>query len=259
MTTVLVTGGTGVLGSALVPRLKDAGYTVRITSRRPASANTDLEVEWAQVDMATGSGVAPAVSDVDVIVHAASDVSKAEEIDVRGTERLLERAREAGVSHVIYISIVGVDKIPFGYYQHKLAAERLIEISDVPWSILRATQFHTFIDTLLQPLKWLPIAPLPTDFQAQPIDPDDVAERLCECIEEGPAGRLPDIGGPAVHRLGDLAQTWLSARRLRRWVFRLPLPGQVAAGFRQGHNTVPENKYGAITWDEWLRQKYRRA
>lgn len=258
MSRVLVTGGTGVLGSELVPRLKGAGYTARIASRRPASAKTDPEIEWAQVDLATGSGLVPAVSDVDVIVHAASNVGKAEEIDVRGTEWLLQHAGEAGASHVIYVSIVGIDKIPFGYYQHKLAAEHLIEVSDVPWSILRATQFHTFIDMLLQPLKWLPIAPLPTDFQAQPIDPGEVATRLLEAVDDGAAGRLPDIGGPAVHRLGGLARTWLSARRLRRWVFRLPLPGQVAAGFRQGRNTVPENRYGTITWAEWLRRKHRR-
>src|SRR3990170_5638680 len=150
MPRVLITGGTGVLGRELVPRLAAAGYSVRVVSRRAAPAE-GAPAEWARAQIATGEGLAEAVAGVDVIVHCASSpFRRTREVDVEGTRRLLERAREAGVAHFVYISIVGVDLIPLGYYKHKLAAERLIEESGVPYSILRAPQFFTLIDELLR-------------------------------------------------------------------------------------------------------------
>ena len=256
MTRVLITGGTGVLGRELVPRFLDAGYTVRVMSRR-ARSERDPDVEWARASLETGEGLANAVAGADVIVHAASSpFRRTEAVDVAGSARLLERAREAGVSHFMYISIVGTDRIPLGYYKRKLAAEALVEQSGVPWSTLRATQFHTLIDMQLRVLLRFPIALAPTDFRFQPIDAGEVADRLREYAEAGPAGRLPDLGGPEVHTLGELARTWAEIRGLRRRVVRLPLPGKIAAGFRQGLNTTPEGKYGKITWTDWVRGRY---
>ena len=72
------------------------------------------------------------------------------QIDVDGTRRLLDAAREAHVSHIVYISIVGIDKVPYAVGKAKLAAEELIQQSGIPWSILRATQFYSILDGLLQ-------------------------------------------------------------------------------------------------------------
>ncbi len=258
MTRVLITGGTGVLGSDLVPRFAGAGYTVRIMSRRSRSADRDQAGEWAQAQLATGEGLAEAVSGADVIVHAASSpFRRTEAVDVSGTARLLEQAREAGVSHFFYISIVGIDRIPLGYYKRKLAAEASIEQGGVPSSILRATQFHTLIDMQLRALLRFPIGLAPSDFRFQPIDPGEVADRVLEYVEVGPSGRLPDLGGPEVSILGDLARTWSQIRGLRRRVIRLPLPGKIAAGFRQGFNTTPEGKYGQVTWADWVAPQVR--
>jgi uncharacterized protein YbjT (DUF2867 family) len=196
------------------------------------------------------------VAGSDVIIHAASNVQNTQAIDVDGTRRLLEHARQAKVGHIVYVSIVGIDRIPFGYYQHKLAAENLIKNGGVPWSILRATQFHPFLDLLLQTAMRLPIVPLPTDFQFQVIDPSEVAQRLVESADAGPAGHLPDIGGPEILRLGDMAKAWLAVQRRRKLVVPLWLPGKVANGFRQGYNTTPEGRYGRITWAEWLQAHY---
>ncbi len=257
MPRVLITGGTGILGRKLVPRFAGAGYTVRVMSRRGPPSGRGPEVEWAQAQLASGEGVSHAVSGVDLIVHAASSpFRRSEEVDVGGTEGLLKHAREAGVSHFFYISIVGIDRIPLGYYKRKLAAESLVEQGGVPWSILRATQFHTLIDMQLRALLRFPIALVPTDFRFQPIDPGEVADRIVEHAAKGPSGRLPDLGGPEVHTLGELARTWAQVRGLRRRIFRLPLPGKVAAGFRQGLNTTPEGKYGQVTWADWVRRRY---
>jgi uncharacterized protein YbjT (DUF2867 family) len=259
MTLVLVTGGNGALGREVVPKLIEADYTARIMSRRPRPAKLLPGTEWVQADLETGQGISEAVSGIDVIVHAASSVTRhTRQVDVDGTRMLLEKARAAGVSHVIYISIVGVDRIPFAYYRHKLAAEEVIESAGVPWSILRATQFHYLLDLFLRALTKPPLVTLlPTDLKFQPIATSEVASRLCEIVSTGPGGHLPDIGGPQVHTFGELARTWLDIRGMRRAVIPLPLPGKVAQGFRRGYNTCPEHVLGKITWAEWVRQRYQ--
>ncbi|MEP7189812.1 MAG: NAD(P)H-binding protein [Roseiflexaceae bacterium] len=186
MTRVLVTGGAGGFGRALVPRLISRGYTVRILSRQPAPAG--VTTEWSQADIASGAGLAAALAGVDVIVHAASSPAKhTRQIDVEGTRRLLQAARAAEVAHIAYISIVGIDQIPLAYYRHKLVAEALVSDSRLPWSILRATQFHTLIDGLLQVANRLPLVLLPTDLRYQPIDVGEAAERMAEVVATGPA------------------------------------------------------------------------
>jgi uncharacterized protein YbjT (DUF2867 family) len=255
---VLITGGTGDLGQALTPRLQTAGYQVRITSRRPAPADKDPAIEWAQVNFLTGEGMTEAVAGVHTIIHAASSPFKnVWEIDVEGTRRLVAAAETAGIEHFLYISIVGIDKIPYRYYEAKLAAEKIIEQSSVPWSILRATQFYNLIDMVLEGLTKLPlIAFVPFNLKIQPIETGEVADRMVASIEAGPGGHLPDIAGPKVQRTAELARAWLKARGRRRLMLPLPLFGKTATGFRQGLNTAPSNAYGRITFSEWLERKY---
>jgi uncharacterized protein YbjT (DUF2867 family) len=258
MTHVLVTGGAGVLGRELAPRLSRAGHTVRIMSRRARPASPSSGLEWAQAELETGQGLAEAVAGTQVIVHAASDPRRRDgKIDVEGTRLLLRHARLAGVSHFVYISIVGIDRVPYFYYKHKLAAEEMIAGDSVGWSILRTTQFHNLMDMFLKSFMKFPIVLLPTDWQAQPVDVGEVAEALRNIVTAGPSGRLPDMGGPAILRSGDMARAWLKARRMRRLMIHLPLPGQVAHGFRRGYNTCPDRRTGKITWAEWLKRTYK--
>jgi nucleoside-diphosphate-sugar epimerase len=113
MTKVLVTGGAGMLGREVVKQLTATGSSVRIMSRKRQPPNVLPTAEWAQADLETGQGIADAVTGVDVVVHAASSPFKhTRQIDVDGTRFLLEQARVADVAHVIYISIVGSDRIP---------------------------------------------------------------------------------------------------------------------------------------------------
>src|SRR5215467_16403686 len=99
MARVLVTGGMGGLGSEVVPRLLQAGYTVRVMSRKNSQVNRWPEAEWAQADLETGQGIFEAISDIDVIVHAASSVVRhTRQVDIDGTRRLLEKTCAAGVS-----------------------------------------------------------------------------------------------------------------------------------------------------------------
>ena len=255
MTRILVTGGTGDLGGQVVDRLQKANHTVRIMSRKPKPALASLA--WAQVDILTGQGLEQAVAGVDVIINCMSDPRKnTHAVDVDGTRRLLEKARAAKVAHFLHISIVGIERIPLPYYREKVAAESVVKAGGIPWSILRATQFHSFIDHLLASFPTiLGVMPLPDDFKFQTIDVGEVAEHLLKYLEK-PSGLLPDVGGPEVLTANEMAHSWLAARGSKRLILPLPLPGKVADGLRHGYNTCPDQRIGKITWTEWLIQKY---
>ncbi|RQH03294.1 SDR family oxidoreductase [Natrarchaeobius oligotrophus] len=250
----LLTGATGTLGRALRPRLVEAGHDVRAASRSPRSAADG--VEWVELDLADGTGLPEALEGVDVVVHAASAPrGDSEAVDVRGTERLLEAAAAEGVSNVCYVSIVGVDRIPLSYYEHKREAERLVEERPVPSTIVRATQFHSFAFELLETVSRLPIWPLPTAVRIQPVDVGEVAAAICERATLEPAGRVPPVGGPEVRTVRELASAYREAKGLGRPIVRLPVPGSAAAAFRNGEATCPDRAVGTVSWEAWLSRR----
>jgi uncharacterized protein YbjT (DUF2867 family) len=224
---------------------------------RVQRAGPDLRVSCAVADLISGVGLKEAVGDIDVIVHAATNSRNAGAVDVEGTQRLLDVARTASVKHLLYVSIVGVDRIPFAYYQRKLAVERLIAESGVPFSIIRATQFHSFVDLLLSEASRYPfMMPIPSGFFVQSVAVEEVAARLCSAVDDGPSGRLRDFGGPEVLPVEEVATAWID--RMRPWVglWAIPiyLPGKVAEAFRAGYNTCPDGERGTETWREWLKR-----
>jgi uncharacterized protein YbjT (DUF2867 family) len=244
---VLVTGGTGVLGRRVVERLGSEGVGTRVYSRsgRPDTVRGDL---------LTGEGLGPAVQGVDTIIHCASSpFRKAYQVDVEGTGRLLEAAAEAGVSHLVYISIVGIDLAPsYPYYRIKLETERVVEAGPVPYTILRATQFYDLILMAMRFLNRLPVMVVPRGFLGQPIDAGEAAGRLVELALSGPAGRVPDIGGPEVSTLADAARRYLRVKGSRRRIIEIPVPGKTARAFREGALVCPDQAYGKIRWEDFL-------
>ena len=98
--------------------------------------------------------------------------------------------------------------------------------------------------------------PLATDFRFQPVAESEVAHRLSEIVQLGPSGRLPDMGGPEIHTMGELARIWLNLRSMRRIVIPLRRLGKTAQGYRRGYNTCPQQMVGKITWAEWIKEKY---
>lgn len=243
MSTVLVTGGSGALGRHIVERLRVRGHDVRVLSRREG-AGTHV------ADLATGEGVRAAAEGAELIVHAASDFRRFGKPDAAQTRNLLAVA--GGARHVLYVSIVGIDRIPFRYYRHKLACEELVANAGVPHTILRATQFHDLIAAALGAVERLPLAPLPLDFRFQPVATEDVAVRVADLIEGEPLGRAADFGGPEVLTLAELAEQWRAARGRPRRTLRIPLWGKIARGFRAGANTCPDHADGTQTWARYV-------
>jgi uncharacterized protein YbjT (DUF2867 family) len=253
MTRILVTGGTGVLGREVVRRLT-ARVEVRVLSRKCAPVGNTQVVRG---DLATGEGLAAALDGVDVIVHCASSIDyRHPERDVEGTWRLLEAAVATGREpHIVYISVVGVDRIPFSYYEAKLTTERLIEESGLPWTTLRATQFHDLILMFLMLLAKGPVAIVPRGFRAQPVETGEVADWLAGLALGEPAAQVPDIGGPRVERIEDMMRAYLTAVGRRRPVLRVPVPGRTARAFRAGGNLVDDGTTGSRTFAEFLRSR----
>ncbi|MFD7157311.1 SDR family oxidoreductase [Kribbella sp. NPDC059898] len=237
MTSILVTGGTGTLGRPTVARLQ--GHQVRVLSRKPGP-------DRVVGDLTTGQGLA--LDGFDIVVHLATSQGKR---DVEQTRNLLAAA--SGVRHLIVMSIAGIDRIPLPYYRYKLEAERLVAESGVPYTVLRATQFHNLVDKVLSAQRFLP-AVLAPSVTLQPIAVEEVAARLAELVEQPPLnGRAPDIGGPERRTVVELARLWKDARSVRRAVLPVRVPGKTFGAFAAGDATVDGPEYGKITFAEFLR------
>ncbi|MEZ0064450.1 uncharacterized protein YbjT (DUF2867 family) [Streptacidiphilus sp. MAP12-20] len=247
---IVVTGGTGVLGRVVVEKLRERGHPVRVLSRRERASTGSDGIGWATADLASGQGVDAALAGAAAVVHCATGFGRGQEAALM--RNLVAGARRAGEAppHLVYVSIVGVDRIPFGYYRGKLEAERLLAESGLPFTVLRATQFHDLLRALFAGAAKAPVMVVP-DLRFQPVDARDVATRLAELAVAAPLdGRADDLGGPEARSARDLA--YLAATGRRRPLLPLRLPGRTFAAFRAGGNLVPGEPYGRTSFEQYL-------
>jgi uncharacterized protein YbjT (DUF2867 family) len=232
---IAIVGGTGTVGAETARELERRGHEVRVLSRHaPQHA----------VDLRDGSGLAAALDSVDVVVNAANGNRK---LLVDGTARLLRAAEGAGVRHYVGVSIVGIDRVGIGYYKAKLAQEELIQRSGVPWTIVRATQFHPFLAKTFMASAKFGIVPC-LKFPMQPVDPREVGRVLAETAEAEPALAIEQFAGPEVLSGCELARRWKRETGSRALPVRLP----VTRALRAGGLTNPGARRGSVTFDAWL-------
>ena len=246
--TVLVTGATGTLGRQVVGAATAAGHQVRALSRRDHVGYTG--VHWSQGDLHAGEGLAAALEGIEVVVHCATQSAGTK--DAQAADNLIAAARRAGVAHLIYVSIVGIDRIPLPYYKTKLRVEEALAASSLGHTVLRATQFHDLIKAVFAAQRFSPVLLALRGVRFQPIDTRDVAARLVELIDAQPAGRVADIGGPVVDEHTDLGRIYLATQGSRRRVVGVAAPGRIVAGYRAGANLAPDNPVGTITFEDYL-------
>ncbi|WP_040336576.1 SDR family oxidoreductase [Candidatus Blastococcus massiliensis] len=244
---VLVTGGTGQLGRRLVPRLQDAGHAVRQMSRRGTGPG------GVRGDLATGFDLRAALAGAEVVVHAASDPrGDPWQVDVAGTRRLVEAVDRDRLRHLVYVSIVGVDRLPFGYYRAKFAAEQVLLASGLPVTLVRATQFHHFVDEMLETARRGPVLPVPMGWRGAPVDVDEVAAHLVDVATAAPTGGVVEFGGPQELTAAELARTWAAARAPGAHVVATPVPGRLSAAWRDGGAVPSGGARGRRTYAEHL-------
>ncbi|MCD2443662.1 NAD(P)H-binding protein [Agromyces sp. SYSU K20354] len=252
---LLVTGGTGNIGNRVVPLLCEAGRDIRILSRHPRT--DEPGIQHVQGDTVTGAGLAAALEGVEVVLHLAGG-AKGDDIAARN---LAAAARDAGVRHLILISVVGADRMPIGYFRAKAEAERAIAGSGVPWTVLRAAQLYDFVLPVVRGMTRLPLLPVPRGLRFEPIHGDEVAARLAELALGGPAGRVADLAGPEVLDVRQLAEAYaeVTGGRARR-PLPIRLPGAVGRAYRAGENLAGERaRRGERTWREFLREQVTAA
>jgi uncharacterized protein YbjT (DUF2867 family) len=249
---ILITGGTGTLGRQVVSRLRRAGRDIRVLSRN--GVNSADGIELVAGDLATGKGIDAAVDGIETIVHLAGS-NKGDEVKAK---HLVDAASRSDARHLVYISVVGADRIPqesavdrmmFGYFGSKHEAERIVAESGIPWTTLRATQFHDLLLKTIQAMAKMPVIPVPSGVRFQPIDSGEVADRLVELSLGEPAGLVPELGGPRIYDMSDLVRGYLRTVGKHRLLLPMRLPGKAARAFRAGANLAPDRAVGRRTWE----------
>jgi uncharacterized protein YbjT (DUF2867 family) len=239
---IAVAGGTGVIGQHVVARVRELGHQPVVLARSTGA------------DVITGKGLAASISGVDALVDVTNVTTiargRATEFFETATRTLLAAEEAARVRHHVVLSIVGIDRVDFGYYLGKRRQEELVIAGRVPASILRATQFHEFAAQLLD--RGGPVAVVPK-MLSQPIAAREVAEALVDLALGAPTGMAPELAGPETHQMADLVRRVRDARGERRPVFSLRLPGAAGAAMARGdllpHGDGPR---GRQTFAEWL-------
>lgn len=223
--TFVVTGGTGSLGRHVVAALPGA---------KPVSRTTGT-------DLLRNKGLGALRADV--VVHCATSF--------RHEVTMAEAVLAAKPAHLVYISIVGCDRVPLPYYKQKLAAERLIINSGTPHTILRATQFHSLLRKMFDTASKLPLMPVPA-FAFQPIDEAEVALELATLTQAAPSGTAPEIGGPEIREATTLARIYLAATGKKRTLLPLKTPGATYHAYRAGGHLTPSRTVGKRTFADYL-------
>lgn len=240
---VAVAGGTGVVGRHVVDALSEAGHTPVTLSRGRG------------VDLVTGTGLDEAVSGADAVIDVCNIVTTGRVKSIKffetATRNLLNSGRAAGVRHHVVLSVVGVERVKFGYYEGKLRQEELALRGAVPATVLRATQFHEFPGQILDRVPG-PVAVVPRQF-IRPVAAAEVASELVSIALGEPQGLAAEFAGPEEHQLVDLARRILSKRGRRRPVIGVRMPGEGGRAMASGGLLPgPGGRFGQLTFDEWI-------
>ncbi|WP_460775949.1 SDR family oxidoreductase [Microbacterium sp. GXF7504] len=241
---IAVAGGTGLLGQKTVAAVARRGHEPVVLARSTG------------VDLLTGAGAARALDGVDAVVDALGvatlDAARAVDFFERTTRSLLIAEEVAEVPHHVAVSIVGVDRAPYGYYAGKMAQERILASGPVPWTILRATQFHEFARQMYVRARVGPLHLAPR-MRTQPVSADEVADRLVTLAERPAAGRARDLAGPREESLVEMVRAYARSRGRRGWIPAVSMPGELGRAQRDGR-LLPDadSDRGTQTFAQWL-------
>ena len=242
-----MTGASGRLGPSLVQALRADGDRLRLMSRRGTGPG------GVRGDLATGFDLPTAAAGAELVVHAAGDPRNAWEVDVAGTRRLVQALDRDRLEHLVFVSIVGVDRIPYSYYRAKYAAEQVLLASGLPVTIVRITQFHGFVDELLATARRGPVLPVPMGWREQPVDVAEAGAFVAHVARQAPARGVVEFGGPEELAVADIARAWAAARQPGAHVVSTPVPGRLSTAVRDGAALPAGGARGTRTYAAHLR------
>lgn len=240
---IAVAGGTGVVGSHTVAAVRAAGHEPVVLARSVG------------VDLVSGRGLGDALAGVDVVIDASNITTMsrkaAEEFFAATTSNLVTYGAEAGVKHLVVLSIVGIDDVGLGYYYGKRKQEQVAFDGSLPVTVLRATQFHEFpgqfIDRSSGPVMVVP------KWRTQPVAASEVAEHLVELALGEPIGQAREFAGPEALDMANLVRRVLKRRGQRRLVVSARLPGKLGRELARGALTPSApGPRGVQRFDDWL-------
>lgn len=240
---IAVAGGTGLVGGHVVDALRSAEHEPVVLARSLG------------IDITTGIGLAEALVGVDAVIDVSNVTTTRRRSSVAffttGTDNLLAAGQRAGIRHHVALSIVGVDRVNFGYYEGKRRQEELVLGGQAPGSVLRVTQFHEFAGQLLARSRG-PLALVPR-MRVQPVAAREVATALV-ALACGPAqGLAPEMAGPEEHQLVDLARRVVHAHGQRRRVLGIRMPGAAGRAMAdRGLLPTGPGPRGRLTFEHWL-------
>ena len=244
---IAVAGGTGLVGAMVVEELTGAGHEPVVLARSRG------------IDVTTGVGLDDAMAGVDAVIDVSNITTTRRRTSVAfftdGTRNLLAAGQRAGIRHHVALSIVGVDRVDFGYYEGKRTQEKLVLGGPAPASVLRATQFYEFPGQLLARSRG-PLTLMPR-MRVQPVAALEVASALV-ALAAGPAqGLAPELAGPQEHQMVDLARRVVRAQGQpqgqRRRVVGIRIPG-AAGRAMTGGGLLPTGPgpRGRLSFEQWL-------
>ncbi|MGW6743601.1 SDR family oxidoreductase [Streptomyces sp. NPDC055025] len=247
---VAVAGGTGLVGRHVVEELSAAGHEPVVLARARG------------VDLVSGAGLDEAMAGVEAVVDVTNVTTMSARKAISFFEavggNLLDAGARAGVRHHVALSIVGIDRVGHGYYQGKIRQEERVRSGRVPWTVLRATQFHEFAQQTVDLFPG-PLAVVPR-MNTQPIAAREVAQRLVGLILGPAQGMAPELAGPRVEQLVDMVRKLLRAQRRRRLLLPVRFPGAAGAAMAgDGQLPTGPGPRGAQTFDEWLARTIARG
>ncbi len=241
---IAVAGGTGTVGHHIVDVLRERGHEPVVLSRSNG------------VDVLTGVGLAASLAGVEAIIDVLSlSTQNADESRAffgTTTRSLLDAEKAAGVGHHVLLGIVGSQKADDGYYAGKIVQEALVKAGEVPWTEVRATQFHEFAGQIYGAIQVGPFILAPR-MRSQPIAAREVAERLVELATAAPAGLVTELGGPREENMARMVRAYARATGKPGPIIQVPAPGPGGRAMRDGTLLPgPGAQLGRQTFDEWL-------
>ena len=242
---IVVIGGTGLIGSKVVSKLSERGYDVIA-----ASPNSG-------VNTLTGEGLAEVLEGASVVVDVSNSPSFEDaavmEFFTTSTRNLLNYEAAAGVGHHVILSVVGCDRLPeSGYLRAKVAQEKLIEESSIPYSIVRATQFFEFLKRIADSATEGNTVRLPS-VGFQPLAADDVAKAVAKTAVGSPLNGIVELGGPEKFRFNEMIRMGLNADKDQREVVADPHARYFGTELSE-RSLVPDDGalLGETRFEDWL-------